>query len=115
MWARPRWPGLNPVAAMSGSSAPPELPLPAAAVLDPGCVVDLGDGSRPIPLWHDPERWAQERRQQFPGSDRFWQLCQAIHSSNWAFAGKDPIVPPLPLGSRQRSAPLACPRSLRAC
>ena len=70
------------------------LPLPAATVLDPGCVVDLGDGSRPIPLWHDPERWAQERRQQFPGSDRFWQLCQAIHSSNWAFAGKDPIVTP---------------------
>ena len=70
------------------------LPLPDAEILDPGCVVDLGDGSAPIPLWHDPDRWARERLHQFPGSDRFWQLCDAIHSSNWAFAGKDPIVTP---------------------
>ena len=70
------------------------LPLPEADVLDPGCVVDLGDGSEPIPLWHDPDRWAAERRRQFPGSDRFWQLCAAIHSSNWSFAGHDPIVTP---------------------
>ena len=70
------------------------LPLPEAEILDPGCVVDLGDGSAPIPLWHDPDRWALERLHQFPGSDRFWQLCDAIHSSNWAFAGKDPIVTP---------------------
>ena len=70
------------------------LPLPEAEILDPGCVVDLCDGTEPIPLWHDPERWAAERQRQFPGSDRFWRLCDAIHSSNWAFAGKDPIVTP---------------------
>ena len=70
------------------------LPLPEADILDPGCVVDLGDGTDPITLWHDPERWAAERQRQFPGSDRFWRLCEAIHSSNWVFAGQDPIVTP---------------------
>ena len=32
------------------------LPLPVAEILDPGCVVDLRDGSPPISLWHQPER-----------------------------------------------------------
>ena len=70
------------------------LPLPAAEILDPGCVVDLRDGSPPISLWHQPERWDQERRRQFPGSESFWALCSRIHTSNWAFAGRDPIVTP---------------------
>ena len=48
------------------------LALPKASLLDPGCVVDLGDGSAPISLWHDPTRWAEERVRQFPGSERFW-------------------------------------------
>jgi len=67
---------------------------PEATPLDPGCVVDLGDGSSPIALWRDPERWQAERRRQFPGSERFWQWCAAIHQANWAFAAKDPVLPP---------------------
>ena len=67
---------------------------PEATALDPGCVVDLGDGSSPIALWRDPERWQAERRRQFPGSERFWQWCAAIHQANWAFAAKDPVLPP---------------------
>ena len=67
---------------------------PAATPLDPGCVVDLADGSAPIALWRDPSRWQAERRRQFPGSERFWSLCQAIHQSNWGFAGRDPVLPP---------------------
>ena len=70
------------------------IDTPAAELLDPGCVVDLADGSAPIPLWHDPIRWQEERERQFPGSARFWTLCQTIHGSNWAFAGRDPIVTP---------------------
>lgn len=70
------------------------IDLPAAQLLDPGCLVDLGDGSAAIPLWHDPERWQAERQRQFPGSERFWSLCQRIHQSNWAFAGRDPVVTP---------------------
>ena len=70
------------------------LALPKASLLDPGCVVDLGDGSPPISLWHDPKRWAEERVRQFPGSERFWQLCELLHTSNWAFAGRDPVVTP---------------------
>lgn len=71
-----------------------DVPPPDASVLDPGCVVDLADGSAPIPLWHDQQRWQKERQQQFPGSERFWRLCHAIHHSNWAFAARDPVVTP---------------------
>ena len=69
------------------------LPLPAAEQLDPGCVVDLADGSAPIHLWHDPARWQQERERQFPGSERFWALCAWLHQHNWSFAGQDPVLP----------------------
>ena len=69
------------------------LPLPAAEQLDPGCVVDLADGSTPIHLWHDPARWHQERQQQFPGSERFWALCAWLHQHNWSFASQDPVLP----------------------
>jgi len=71
-----------------------ELPLPAAKLLDPACVVDLADGSTPIQLWHDPKRWEQEWRYQFPGSESFWALTAYLHQSNWAFAGRDPVIPP---------------------
>ena len=67
---------------------------PAATPLDPGCVVHLGDGSPPIRLWRDPARWRAERDKQFPGSERFWALCQALHQANWGFAGRDPVLPP---------------------
>jgi C-3',4' desaturase CrtD len=70
------------------------IPLPAATPLDPGCVVDLGDGSPPVRLWRDPARWRQERQRQFPGSERFWQLCDWLHRANWGFAGSDPVLPP---------------------
>ena len=68
--------------------------LPEADILNPGCVVDLDDGSPPIPLWHNAAHWQREREEQFPGSSRFWSLCSAIHASNWNFAGRDPIVTP---------------------
>jgi C-3',4' desaturase CrtD len=67
---------------------------PAAVPLDPGCVVDLGDGRPPVSIWRDPERWRQERLRQFPGSGRFWALCDAVHRANWAFASQDPVLPP---------------------
>ena len=66
---------------------------PAAKRLDPGCVVDLNDGSAPIHLWHDPQRWHREREAQFPGTERFWQLCSWIHQQNWQFAAADPVLP----------------------
>jgi C-3',4' desaturase CrtD len=67
---------------------------PAAAALDPGCVVDLADGRPPVRLHRDPTRWRAERQAQFPGSERFWSLCAAVHQANWAFAGRDPVLPP---------------------
>ncbi len=67
---------------------------PAAVPLDPGCVVDLADGREPVAIWRDPQRWRQERLRQFPGSERFWALCDALHQANWAFASRDPVLPP---------------------
>jgi C-3',4' desaturase CrtD len=70
------------------------LPLPGATPLDPGCSVWLAGETAPIQLWRDPQRWAVERRRQFPGSGRFWALCAQLHRSSWAFAGRDPVLPP---------------------
>ncbi len=70
-----------------------DIPLPNARILDPGCSVDLCDGTGPINLWHDPLRWEKERKEQFPGSEIFWSLCSQIHKSNWAFVDRDPILP----------------------
>ncbi len=67
---------------------------PAATPLDPGCVVDLADGSAPIRLWRDPQRWREERQRQFPDSEPFWRLCAALHRASWGFAGRDPVLPP---------------------
>ncbi len=66
---------------------------PDAEVLDPACTVYLGDGQEPIHLWHDPLKWEVERNKHFPGSERFWTLCNQLHRSNWSFAGSDPILP----------------------
>lgn len=67
---------------------------PAASPLDPGCSVLLAGETTPIQLWRDPPRWVQERKRQFPGSERFWRLCGALHEANWAFNQRDPILPP---------------------
>ena len=70
-----------------------EIPVPDASILDPACVVDLNDGSRAIHIWYEEERWIKERDLQFPGSHKFWQLCAFIHTNNWKFANKNPVMP----------------------
>ncbi len=70
-----------------------ECSLPVAEILDPACIVHLGDGEKPISLWYDSEQWLQERKEQFPGSERFWNLCNQLHQANWSFANNDPILP----------------------
>lgn len=67
---------------------------PAATPLDPGCVVDLADGLPPVALWRDPQRWRAEREHQFPGSGPFWALCDRLQRATWAFADREPILPP---------------------
>ena len=52
-----------------------DIPLPEASILNPACIVDLKDGSNPIPIWYDKNEWINEREMQFPGSRKFWQLC----------------------------------------
>lgn len=71
-----------------------EVEPPAASPLDPGCSVLLAGETTPIQIWREPQRWAGERQRQFPGSERFWRLCGAMHQANWAFNQRDPILPP---------------------
>ena len=70
-----------------------QIKNPEAKILDPSCIVDLNDGSRPIHIWHENSKWITERERQFPGSKRFWQVCSLIHHSNWSFAINDPVLP----------------------
>ncbi|MFN9618613.1 MAG: FAD-dependent oxidoreductase, partial [Synechococcaceae cyanobacterium] len=70
------------------------IAAPGADPLDPGCVVDLADGRPPVRIRRDPEAWRREREFQFPGSERFWALCTALHRANWRFASRDPVLPP---------------------
>jgi len=70
-----------------------ELPLPEAKLLDIACLVDLQDGLEPITIWNDPIKWNQERKHQFPGSNKFWELCLTLHRINWAFMKRSPIIP----------------------
>ena len=88
------------------------LPLPQATPLDPACVVDLADGQPPVRIWRDPERWAAERELQFPGSGSFWQLCAVLHQANWAFAGRDPVLPPRSLWDLGQLLPALRPANL---
>ena len=88
------------------------LPLPQATPLDPACVVDLADGPPPVRIWRDPARWAAEREQQFPGSGRFWQLCATLHGANWAFASRDPVLPPRSLWDLGQLLPALRPANL---
>ena len=70
-----------------------DIPLPEATILNPACIVDLNDGSSPIPIWYNKNEWIKEREIQFPGSRQFWQICKFIHQSNWTFANKNPVLP----------------------
>ncbi len=70
-----------------------DIKIPDATILDPACIVDLKDGSRPIPIWYKKNDWIAEREIQFPGSRKFWELCSFIHKSNWTFANKYPVLP----------------------
>ncbi len=70
-----------------------DCPLPLAERLDPACIVQLSDGSKPIKLWHDSNLWAIERKEQFPGTEIFWDLCKYLHTSNWSFAKREPVLP----------------------
>ena len=59
----------------------PILPL-RNSVLFPATVVPVNVGrARSVRLIE--EAWRRERQQQFPGTERFWQLCSAIHAANW--------------------------------
>jgi len=69
------------------------IPIPESTILDPACIVDLNDGTRPISIWYEKTKWIQERKKQFPGSEKFWELCSFIHTSNWKFANNNPVLP----------------------
>ncbi len=71
-----------------------EVELPEATMCDPACAVFLPGEAEPINVWRNAERWQEERRQQFPGTEKFWALLQTLFEASWRFQGRDPIVPP---------------------
>ena len=71
-----------------------EIDLPPVTPCDPACAVFLPGETQPINVWRDPEKWQQERQQQFPGSEPFWQLLAKLFQASWQFQGRDPILPP---------------------
>ena len=71
-----------------------DIELPAATPCDPACAVILPGETTPISVWRDPQKWQQERQQQFPGSERFWQLLSTLFQASWKFQGRDPVLPP---------------------
>ncbi len=70
-----------------------DIPSPEATILDPACVVDLNDDGMPIPIWYEKDKWIAEQEIHFPGSRRFWKLCNLIHQSSWIFANNNPVLP----------------------
>ena len=70
------------------------IDLPKAAPCDPACAVYLPGETTPISVWRDPDQWQAERQRQFPGSEPFWQLMQALFQASWRFQQRDPVLPP---------------------
>ena len=67
---------------------------PNATPCDPACAVFLPGETEPINVWRNPQKWQQERQQQFPGSERFWQLLQTLFQISWRFQSRNPVLPP---------------------
>ncbi len=70
------------------------IDLPPVTPCDPACAVFLPGETRPINVWRDPQKWQQERQEQFPGSEPFWQLLAKLFQASWKFQGRDPVLPP---------------------
>lgn len=70
------------------------IELPPATPCDPACAVFLPGETEPIQVWRDLQKWQQERQQQFPGSEPFWQLMATLFQASWRFQARDPVLPP---------------------
>ncbi len=71
-----------------------EIELPPATFCDPACAVFLPGESTPIAVWRDRQKWQAEREQQFPGSEKLWQLFKFLFDISWQFQSRDPVLPP---------------------
>ena len=71
-----------------------EIELPEATDCDPACAVFLPGEKEPINVWRDRNQWREERQKQFPGSEPFWQLMNALFQVSWKFQSRNPVLPP---------------------
>lgn len=71
-----------------------DLDLPEATLCDPACTVYLPGEHHPITVYHSTQQWRQERQQQFPHSEPFWQLLETLFAHSWDFQSRDPVLPP---------------------
>lgn len=70
------------------------IEVPPATPCDPACAVYLPGETTPINIWRNPTQWREERRRQFPRSERFWQLMEILFAASWRFQAREPVLPP---------------------
>lgn len=65
--------------------------------VDPAWVVHLPDG-RVVTQWANGERWEEERRQIFPGTEKFWRLQEKLAGISWEITSRNFPWPPRSAG-----------------
>jgi C-3',4' desaturase CrtD len=81
--------------------------------IDPAWVVHL-PGGRAITQWAGAGDWQAERREAFPGSERFWQRQETLAAVAWGVAGRPFPWPPASARDWLALAAALRPSTLRA-
>ena len=81
--------------------------------VDPAWQVHLPDG-RTVTQWSDHERWLQERRDHFPGTEAFWQIQEMLAEISWDISSRPFPWPPQNPADVWRLARALRPETLRA-
>jgi C-3',4' desaturase CrtD len=81
--------------------------------VDPAWQVHLPDG-RTVTQWADPERWQQERRDHFPGTEGFWSTQERLADLSWDISSRPFPWPPQKPSDLLHLARALRPKTLRA-
>jgi C-3',4' desaturase CrtD len=80
--------------------------------LDPAWVVHLPD--RTVTQWSGRERWREERRRAFPGTEGFWRLQEKLAEAAWEVSSRPFPWPPARLADLGALVAALRPRTLGA-
>lgn len=82
-------------------------------LVDPAWVVHLPNGQR-VRQWTEAQRWVDERRSIFPGTEDFWQTQAMLADISWDLSQRSLPWPPQNLGEWSKLALSLRPSTLRA-